>query len=125
MGYLEKCGNCGGDLEYRQEGSCQGMFCQDCTWSVVATYFPEYITDETVYCIFVTGTPFQDLNKIRVISNVAGMNYLEARQLLQKKKIKIFAGRASEIMEIREKLIKAGVSYEIDPEFKYQDLQVK
>jgi hypothetical protein len=117
---MDKCNKCGGELVYRQEGRIQGAYCMNCcTWAVIATYFPEYEVDETDYCIYAINAQFEDLNKIRVVSAITGMNYLDVRKLLQQDKTIIFKGKAPEIMKIRKTLDDAGMHYEIEPDFKY------
>ncbi|NET62610.1 MAG: hypothetical protein F6K47_42920 [Symploca sp. SIO2E6] len=44
-----ECEACGARVEYRIEGSTQGLFCTQCGWSLVTTYIPKIAWGITQY----------------------------------------------------------------------------
>lgn len=117
MEMFDKCEKCGGDVEYRQIDSVQGLFCKSCDWSLVTTCVPEL--DEKIYCIYVLGANYRDSKHISAISSACSKNYLDVRKLLQQEKPKVLEGNASQILKAKLILESAGLKYEIIPEFHY------
>jgi hypothetical protein len=112
------CEDCGGTVEVRREGSTQGVFCTRCDWAVVTTYLPEIFRDETLYEISVTSGDYNNKEHIRAIAKLNGVNFLDARQLLQTQpNFKLCKGAASRVEEIRVAFELVGIQYEIRPPF--------
>jgi hypothetical protein len=114
-----KCEGCGGELEYRINGSVQGYFCERCGWAVVTTYIPEIDLDDTKYSVFACGGDYKKDAHVRAVSEVAGVNFLSARKLLQQERPTVFQGRARAVEKVRVVLAEAGLSCEISPSFPY------
>ena len=105
-------------MEIRQEGSTQELFCTNCDWSIVTTYIPEILLDETLYEVsIIVGDP-QNKQHIKTVAQVASVNFLAARKLLQEQSpFVVFRGIATEVVKVREVLCMVGLVYEITPEF--------
>ena len=114
-----KCEVCGGEVEFRQEGSTQGYFCKCCDWALVTTYIPQIQLDETTYEVFVTGGDYRNEQQVKAVSTASGLNFLAARKLLQLERSMVFQGEAAKVKEIRETLANVGLHLEISPEFPY------
>lgn len=113
------CEACGQKVEFRREGSTQGLFCTNCDWALVTTYIPQIELDETLYSVRISGTDLHDKNHIRAVSAVTGLNFIAARKLLQQDRPLVFEGKAPKVLEVRDTLASAGLSYLITPRFDY------
>lgn len=114
-----KCEVCGGELEYRREGSTQGYFCKNCDWAVVTTYIPEIEMDDTCYEIRVANADYENASHIKAVSAVSGLNFLATRKLLQTRAPVVFRGMATEAVRVRAALAKEGLNCSFSPEFPY------
>ena len=56
---------------------------------------------------------------LKLVSEIAGCNYIEAKMMIEKAPVEIFSGKAIDIMEIKEKLETANIDFKIEPEFPY------
>jgi hypothetical protein len=105
-------------MEARREGSIQGLFCTNCDWSIVTTYIPEILLDETLYEVSIINGDAQNKQHIKTVAQVASVNFLAARKLLQEQSpFVVFRGIATEVVKVREVLCMVGLVYEITPEF--------
>ncbi|MDE7223180.1 MAG: hypothetical protein K2O34_05310 [Acetatifactor sp.] len=113
------CEVCKRDMIPVRRGSVQGWSCPDCGWGVLTTYIDEMYLDTTDYCIYVRN--ITDINKdiIKLISGIAGVNYLAARQMLVKGDACILKAKAPEIKRAIEKLQEADILFAIIPEFQF------
>ncbi|AFZ26623.1 hypothetical protein Cylst_4545 [Cylindrospermum stagnale PCC 7417] len=119
------CEKCGSQMEIRQEGSTQGLFCTNCDWSIVTTYIPETQRDETLYEVSIINGDAQNKQHIRTVAQVANVNFLAARKLLQERSpFVVFRGNAKEVVRVREVLSMPELVYEITPEFPWQGDQI-
>jgi hypothetical protein len=112
-----KCEACGGELEFRREGSTQGFFCKTCDWAVVTTYIPRIDLDQTKYGLHAIGGDFHDENQVRAVAQVSGLNFIGARKLLQQGDPLVLEARAPEILAAKIRLNEAGLRAEISPPF--------
>ncbi len=112
------CPQCGGTTELRREGSTQGLFCTNCEWSVVTTVLPEILRDTSAYAIKVTQGDFRNERHLKAIAEVAGVNMLASRKLLQQPEgFVVASGSAREIAAARDVLVSAGLTFAIEPPF--------
>lgn len=56
---------------------------------------------------------------LKLVSEIAGCNYIEAKKMIEKAPVEIFSGKAIDIMEIKEKLEAASIDFKIEPEFPF------
>jgi hypothetical protein len=112
------CENCGSLTEPRNGG----IFCVNCDWSVVTTYIPEIVLDLTLYNVDITSGDYQNLEHIKTVSRISGVNFLIARKFLQRQSpFSVYKGLAINILEIREMLNKVGgLTYQINPIFPWE-----
>lgn len=113
------CGSCGGPSEARIQGSTHGVYCTQCDWAVVTTYFSEIKRDSALYEITISGGDYRDQRQVKAVSEILGVNFLAARVLLGPSSGPVFKGRATEIFGVRKALVEAGIPHEIVPHFKY------
>lgn len=115
----EACDRCGGELEFRREGSVQGLYCKNCGWAQVTTYIQEIELDETKYKVFVSGGDFHNESHVRAVSKVSGLNFVAARKLLQDRHATVLEDVATKVRQALITLSAAGLQYEIRPPFKW------
>jgi hypothetical protein len=118
-----KCEVCGGEVEFRREGSVQGFFCKTCDWAVVTTYIPQIDLDETTYGLRAIGGDFHDEEQVRAVAQVSGLNFIGARRLLQQGAPLVLEAHAPQILAAKVRLNEVGLRTEISPPFPvdYQD----
>jgi len=114
------CPECGGALEARREGSAGGLFCTECDWSVVTTERPAILNDTVSYEVRVTSGDFKNERHLRSVAQLAGVNLLEARKLLQgRAEFVVYTGRADKVTSARDMLRAAGLAFDIRPPFPF------
>jgi hypothetical protein len=113
-----RCPTCGCCTEVRREGSSQGLFCTECDWSVVTTYIPAVLCDTVSYEVRVTSGDFKNVQHLKSVAQLAGVNLLEARKLLQgQANFVVYAGQAHKVTAARDMLRVAGLAFDIRPPF--------
>lgn len=98
----------------------RGWSCPVCGWGVLTTYIDQIYLDATEYSIWIKKVKNINLDKIRIISKIAGVNYIAAKQMLEKDSVCVLKAKATDIQKAIENLENADVPYEITPEFKYR-----
>ncbi len=112
------CPQCGSAIEPRREGSTQGLFCTNCEWSVVTTVLPNILRDTSTYAVKVTLGDFRNERHLKAVAQVAGVNMLASRKLLQQSESFVVAtGSARKIAAARDELVSAGLGFSIEPPF--------
>lgn len=106
-------------MNFIKENSIQGWNCPICGYNLITTYIDEIYEDTEEYSIFLKKPSQIDVVKIKTISIVAGVNYIEARTMLSKSNICVFKGKAPQVKATCEKLKKAEILFDIIPKFKY------
>lgn len=115
------CPKCGGDLEFRQKKNVQGFYCKRCDWAVVTTYISQADLDETIYTIRIVTANRHDPKQIRILSEISGLNFITIKKRLTNENYPvIFQGKATQVIQVRNKLTAAGLVFEISPSFPYQ-----
>ncbi len=113
------CEKCGHEMTSFREGHDCGMICHTCGWGWATSYFDPYETDRTEYHILLAASYKPLIADIRVVSEIANCNYIEAKKLIENAPVEIYCGQAMDIMKIRERLDSAGIKFVIKPEFPY------
>lgn len=111
------CPKCGAPVEIRREGSTQGLFCTNCDWSVVTTYLPEILNDTSKYVVRVLSGDFKNDQHLRIVAQLAGVNLITSRKMLQGGGFVLFTGLASKVSAVRDTLESVGLVFEIEPPF--------
>lgn len=111
-----RCPECSHELEDLDIGCSSGVICRNCGWSVVTTNLSKMLTEPARYEIRLVNGDHRNLDHLTAVAHSAGINFLEARKLLQGPSGSvIYSGRASEIIKVAEKLNLDGLNYEIVP----------
>lgn len=113
------CDKCSSEMRFEQDGHSICWVCDNCGNAVASTYFEPYETDFTDYRVLL-ATPFKATTGVlKLISEIAHCNYIEAKKMIEKAPVEIYCGKAVEVKEIRERLNKANIAFSIEPKFPY------
>lgn len=112
------CERCGGKLKLFKEASAQGLKCYDCGWSVVTTHIADIKLDEIEYRVSCVGD-YKNVAHLKIVSDVAGCNFLVARKELQSGRFLVFVGQAEEVLRVRNALVNVGIECSISPDFNW------
>jgi len=113
------CPKCGSQTEKINEGRTVGTRCPQCGWSVVTTYTQPIDQDVELYEVGIKKIDHPDKNQIKVISNLSGINFLQARKKIKEGGSVLFNMNARQTSSIKAMLIEAGLSPAINPDFKW------
>lgn len=113
------CERCRAKMSWKVDGSIQGWCCSVCGWSVITTYIDDINLDMTEYSLFIKNVLEIDRKKIQLIARIANVNFITAKQMLEKKETCILKAKAPEIKAVVAKLQEADVDFKISPFFKY------
>lgn len=106
-------------MRFKRDGHSVCWVCDNCGEALASTCFEPYETDITVYRILIVS-PFKATTDIlKLISEIVGCNYVEAKKLIENAPAEIFCGRAVDVKSVKKKLDAAGIEFEIEPEFPY------
>ena len=113
-----KCEKCGAEMKEYHDGHSRGHICNSCGWGIAASYFEPYETDTTLYSVIIQNNE-PNTSAIKAVSEIADVNYLRAKELLEMPKAEIFKGKATEIIGKRDILTESKISFSIVPDFPY------
>lgn len=114
------CDGCGGQLEFRVDGSAQGWYCPSCdTWAMVTTRLSAIATDPTVYHLFVIHGDPDNSAHMKTVLAVSARNLISSEKILATGDTEVVSGRAPEMAKAAEQLLASGISFRIEPEFPY------
>ena len=113
------CEKCKTNMIRVCENSVQGWSCPVCGWGTLTTYIDGMHQDMTEYSIYTKSVANIDKDKIKVISQIAGVNYIVAKKMLEKEDICILKAKAIDIKKARSELENVNIPFEITPEFSY------
>lgn len=114
------CEKCKAEMAAVRTTGVQGWLCPICGWEILTTYIDEIYLDQTEYSIWIKHVTNINKDIIRIISKIAGVNYIEIRNMLEKDSVCILKAKAIEIKKAVNDLESADVPYEIIPKFKYR-----
>lgn len=116
-----RCYYCGGAVEPRIEGLCQGIYCPHCAeFLIVTTYIPPIWQDETRYRVTLQAADATNPQHIRTLARITGRNYLQTRALFAENAPLLAEDRAPHMLAIKMRLDAAGIAYAIRPPFLYK-----
>lgn len=113
------CDKCKTNMIRVCETSAQGWSCPVCGWGTLTTYIDGMHQDMTEYSIYTKSVANIDKDKIKVISQIAGVNYIVAKKMLEKEDICILKAKAIDIKKAISELENVNIPFEITPEFSY------
>ncbi len=113
------CEKCQSEMDYYVDSNTCGWKCKKCGWGIATTYIDPLDADEQIYEISVRPHGKCDVRAIKAISMAGGINYVSARNALQKGYVfrNLSARETSEMVRIMKN---SGVDYSITPNFPYE-----
>lgn len=123
------CEQCGAEMnDYSSEGSIH-VECPKCGWGWATTTYDASLDDETAYEIWLEPGNVQSSDILRMIANIASVNYLQAKKLLSSDEpVRIYTAhlesvsehsKVQQIQKIARQLTDAQVKFHIVPDFSY------
>lgn len=112
------CKKCGHEMKPLSDIHPIGMTCPNCGWGWATTYIDPINIDECDYHVIVTSGD-NSLSVIKVVSDIANCNYIEAKKIIENTPAEIYIGKAVNVKAIMEQLKSAGIDFSIKPEFPY------
>ena len=113
------CKNCGAEMQYYKDGQTITWLCNNCGNGVATTMYEPIEIDNTTYNIRLVKPFKPSLNDIKIISDIAKCNYIQAKKLIEYSPSLIFSGKAVDIKIIKEKLKNNNIIFSIVPDFPY------
>lgn len=110
------CEKCKTQMIYVRENSVQGWTCPVCGWEILTTFIDQIHQDMTEYSICTKRITNIDQDKIKVISKISGVNYIVAKQMLEKEGICILKAKAIDIQKAICELENVNIPFEVTPE---------
>lgn len=106
-------------MNWSIEGATQGWRCPVCGWNIITTYIEEINTDETEYSLYIKKVTEIDAEKIKFVAKTANVNFVIAKQMLEKKEACILKAKAPKIKSVIAKLQELNIDFSVNPSFKY------
>lgn len=113
------CENCGTEMTYFREGSTQGYRCKNCGQEVVSTIIDSIVDDTTKYTVRLALGNQSDMESIKALSQFGRMNFLQAKEALQKGDVFLAEGEAIDIKQMVDGLRTSGIIIDIQPPYPY------
>ena len=113
------CEKCKTKMVHVCENSVQGWSCPSCGWGTLTTYIDKIYQDMTQYSIYTKSVVNIDKDKIKVVSQIAGVNYIVAKEMLAKEGVCILKAKAIDIKNAICKLERVNIPFDVTPEFNY------
>ncbi len=113
-----KCEKCGSKMEFRIEGHTKGWFCKKCGDAIVTSHFSNFEMDLQIYNVYVKSNNNIDIKSIKIISEISGLNYIKAKEILQSGGL-LLNGLANDIDKDIVILKKSNINFFIQPDYPY------
>ena len=114
-----ECEKCGTEMNPYHEGATCGMLCPACGWGWVTTYSLPIDADNTMYTISFSKAEKVTPAMIKLYAKLAGINFLQAKRVLEEgsgKYVALEADIQNHISEIHA----AGMQFVITPDYPYE-----
>ena len=98
------CEKCKGKMNWSIEGATQGWRCPMCGWNIITTYIEDIDRDETEYSLYIKNVTEVDAEKIKFVAKTANVNFVIAKQMLEKREACILKAKAPKIKLVITKL---------------------
>ena len=130
MSEIVLCEKCGEQMISTNSEHTIGMTCPKCGWGWVTSYFDPIATDDTDYSIFIKANNPAIPSTIKLISDITGVNFLQAKKLLcsgndelvykAKNESASTMYKAQRVQAVAKKLKEADIAFTITPDFPFE-----
>ena len=116
-----KCEQCNSEMIFKINKGTQGWYCPQCNWNLVTSYIEDLNIDETEYSLYIKikKTSVIDFEKIKIVSKIANVNYVNAKKMLELNEICILTAKAPVIKAAISTLKEFHIDYFVNPKFLY------
>jgi len=124
------CEKCGAEMKEVHSSFSIGMECPNCGWGWVTTHIDAVFEDDINYEIWLIPGNEQSKVKIKVMAEVLGVNFLQAKKILSSEEaVMIYKARneaaatmpkAKRVQTVVALLKQAGLRFSIKPDFPYE-----
>jgi len=112
------CPECGTEMNAVFDKPALNLTCPKCGCKIATTKWEDIDLDDTKYKILLDVIENPNIEQIKFISKLTGLNFIASKDFLQKGGL-IFEGFAIDVLEKKNELNKQKISYSIEPHFKY------
>lgn len=116
----QKCQKCNANMYETCNDSIQGWVCPGCGWNVVTTKIDKIYEDTTEYRVYMKHAGDINHEKIKLVSKIAGVNFVSARQMLMESNVCLLKDKAPKVQKVIQKLRELEISFEVIPQFMYK-----
>lgn len=113
------CEKCGAEMVPIDPNKPVGMTCPNCGWGWATTYIDPVFEDPSIYEITIDAGNFASTTNIKAVSKIAGVNYIEAKRMIENAPSIILSGMAIKIKDAIKILSCASMDFTITPDFPY------
>lgn len=113
-----KCEKCGTKMEFKIEGHTKGWFCKKCGDAIVTSHFSDLEIDAQIYDVYVKSNNKLDIESVKIVSEISGLNYIKAKDLLEKGGL-LLNGLAIDIDKDIKVLKKSYIKFYVQPNYPY------
>ena len=113
------CEKCKSNMNRFLDKSAQGWICPKCGWNIITTKIDEIFDDMTEYSIYINDGNKVNIENMKLISKIAGVNFIIAKQMLTNSDTCLLKAKAPRIKEVIEVLKQNQIYFEVMPRFKY------
>ena len=113
------CENCKTKMVYKIIDRTQGWYCPNCNNAIVTSYFTKIELDNTNYEVLLLANNETNIESIKLISKLTGLNFIKSNELLLHGGL-LIRGLARDINEIIKMLKENNVLYKIEPKYDYE-----
>ena len=114
------CNKCNNEMVYFKRGQSCGWTCPKCGSGIVTSYVDEIQMDTTIYTLTLKPSNNACADDYKVVAKLCNSPILEAKKKTESGCI-LARGLATKIKECIKKLDGTSLSYEISPDFPYQN----
>ena len=106
-------------MKWSIEDATQGWKCPMCGWNIITTYIEDIDSDETKYSLCIKNVTEVDAEKIKFVAKTANVNFVIAKQMIEKREACILKAKAPKIKKVIVKLQELGIEFNVTPSFDY------
>jgi hypothetical protein len=108
-------------IENEVKGSCLIVRCIKCAEEVVTSYWPEWVTDRSIYEIQIDPKENNKLAFVKLIKKKFELNSTDALNIFKNGRLlKLYKGTSVEIYHLIKELRDAGIKYKTFPRYPHK-----
>lgn len=114
------CEICGTEMIPLDDKYSYGMMCPKCEWGwIISPDIDPIDEDMTNYRIILQPGNAMRIESIRIVSELANVNYIKAKEMIKTAPVTLFEGKARDIVNATAKMKDSNIIHIIQPDFPY------